>query len=471
MILTEVKLLLKARTSQIVFLFLLFSSMMVMADVIRDESQIQTYDMFMESIKQTVYIEENQLESSLQEYNAVKNMGLEADTKAKKMKVDLMQQQYEEGMNTYNQILSLKRNDTETINQIWSKYLVRRQLRMSLLFGTTEFHDENPLKIFSQEITEYPEIFDSFDVSFFDYDVYTSMDYTYGSHDMFQKHNEYENRISMLRAAIYTYEHEIPVAVYDLRGPELFHLRLFTKDTLFGVGSLLSSFLFFFLHSYHFRSLNMDQYYMALPMKKGKVYQSHMLSSLLTFLILYLVAYALPWVILALRYGVSWMNYPAIIDANLLTSYQGATNQLSDGVYGMTPFVSTNPGPDLTFYPTLEANIQVIPYGMSMMIVLLCTMFQILCISISCTYLVFMIRKRMILTMTMICLLMLLAVTRVSFIPILSYIPLFYPSAIYLLNAGHGIGIIALCLISISWSFLLLYLGSKQSNHQDYAED
>lgn len=177
--------------------------MMVMADVIRDESQIQTYDMFVESIKQTVYIEENQLETSLQEYNAVKNMGLEADTKAKKMKVDLMQQQYEEGMNTYNQILSLKRNDTETINQIWSKYLVRRQLRMSLLFGTTEFHDENPLKIFSQEITEYPEIFDSFNVSFFDYDVYTNMDYTYGSHDIVQKHNEYENRISIKSCYLY----------------------------------------------------------------------------------------------------------------------------------------------------------------------------------------------------------------------------------------------------------------------------
>lgn len=466
MIIKEIIMILKQKTSIILGICLLFSSAIVMRDVIKNPLYKQDDQEFIHVMKDIIQGDQNLYQSCKSEYIQAVSQD---DVYAKKIKTDLIKEQLEDSKQLLEWMVHTEKNHTDMINTKWNAYTFRRYIRMASLYGTIEYQDQNPFIVFQKEIIAHPEEFQSKLTTEFDYIAYTSMRYHNGNQNELQKHNEYNDQMMKAKSSYEAFIQKAPNAIYDYRGPELYHTLLLRNDSLFGIASLLCAFIFFLIHNYQYYHLRIDQYYASFPYSRKTCYTRHLFCYTTAFIILYLAAYFLPFIVLLLNYHLPLIHYPTISNISMFTSYQGTQN-LYDGIYTFIPYVSTNPGPDLPFYPTLSSELRMVPLGITMLKTMIMTLIQIIVISVTTQCLVLNVRKQYIILGCSTIMMLLFMLTRIYVIPIISWVPLFIPSSIYLISGGHGIGMLSLYFFSIIWIILFLWLGRYRINHIDLME-
>lgn len=458
MFFSEIKNILKTKTTRVVLLLLLLPAIVFTGQIL-----CGTLSAGMDRDALIAYIDQQDQEIKMdldraeKEARLSQNPRLGSSAKEGKAEAFVLAQEENEAIEAVKtKIQSMDKSQIEQIKKEVFEYSILRHFNLARRFGVERKNQVDPLVVFEKEIEQYDFLHPLKD-SQFDYDTYASYDGALSTLGLEGSAAHYEDSIKQLEIDFYKYAH----GQMNLDNNECASIctsRLSNQSSL-GLLALFLAAIFFYLNALDFRKTKMNVLYCSLPVSRTKTYLMKFFALFTVYVSVIALAFFLPVLACGITFGFENLAEPVLVDTGLLTSYQAHANVLYDGYVQYTPCLSlVTPGPDMG-YPFLNLNLAVIPLGVQLLIQFGLMLLEILSVGTFVYYLA-MCAKRSSVIVGM-CLFGILW-TRVQYVPILSLIPLFYPNPPYLLAGGHGIGWILLIGMAVLFVLVFLLLGIKR---------
>lgn len=458
MFFSEIKNILKTKTTKMILLLLLLPSAVLTGQIL-----IETPSAGMDGDSLMAYMDQQDqdiktyLDVAEKEARISSNPRLGGTSKKGKAEALILAQEENEAIETTkNKILSMDEKEIDEIKKAVFEFLVIRHFNLARRFGVEEKNQVDPLIVFEKEIEQY-EFLHPLKESQFDYDAYAAYNGSLSVLGLEGSAAHYEDSMKQLEIDFYKYAH----GQMDLGNNECASIcasRL-SNQSMLGLLALFLATIFFYLNALDFRKTKMNILYCSLSVSRTKIYLIKLFALFVVYGGIVFLAFFLPVIACGVTFGFENMLEPALIDTGFITSYRAHADVLYDGYVQYSPCLSqVAPGNDMG-YPFLNLNLAVIPLGIQLLIQFALMIMEILCVGIFVYYLAMCIKRSSVIVG--ICLFGIL-LTRIQYVPVVSLIPLFYPNPPYLLAGGHGIGWIPLISMSVLFILFWFFAGVRQ---------
>lgn len=460
MYLSEIKTILKSRTSKVIMIILLIPSLISCVSLIkRGQSQDMDYEQIMTYVENLEADAYSLLDNAQAEAIIAKNLGTERELLGKENVLVLAKERVDSFQEMKKQVEQLKANQLQEMKQRITEFEIKNCIYMTRAMGIDETYID-PIIYFKDKIDKYDFLKDM-NQSKFDYDYHTSFHGALSIMGPDALSKNYENGMKQTEIYFYKYEHN----QFNLSNNNDITANVYlsqNKDSLFSMLFLFLGAVFVYLNTMDFKKSRMDLLYCSFPKSRTKIYISKLLILFITYLVLVEIVYLLPIITSGIINGFDNFLYPGLIDGSMMTSYQAHSNILYDGIVQYTPCLSQiMPGME-NGYPFLNQNLVIIPLWLQFIITNILMILEIFSISTFVSLLAMCTKSTKLSTILVAITLFGISFTRIQYVPMLSLIPIFYPNPIYLLAGGHNLGWIPIISFILLWCILFSIIGIKK---------